>query len=177
MELGRTICRARQPLCLLCPIRAHCLAFHRRTQAQRPVRAGRAQTPHYNVAAGVVWGDEGRFLIAQRPAEGLLGGLWEFPGGKQEPGETLSECLARELQEELAIHVAVGNLLTVVKHAFTHFKITLHALECRIVAGQPQAIGCADWRWVRLDELDQFAFARADRKIIDALRQQRGGKT
>jgi A/G-specific adenine glycosylase len=172
MELGRTICKPRQPLCTACPLAAHCLAYRRSVQAQRPVRAPRPRTPHYDVAAGVIWNEAGQVLIAQRPADGLLGGLWEFPGGKQEPGETLPECLARELREELSIRVAVEDLLIVVKHGFTHFRITLHAFNCRYLGGPPQAIGCADWRWVSLDDLDQFAFARTDRRIIDELRAQ-----
>ena len=70
---------------------------------------------------------QGRLLIAQRPLDGLLGGLWEFPGGKRESGESLPDCLQRELREELAIEVEVGDCLAVVEHAFTHFRITLHA--------------------------------------------------
>jgi A/G-specific adenine glycosylase len=170
MELGRTICRPRQPLCLACPVTAHCLAFQHGTQNQRPVKAPKPKTPHYDVTAGVVWNDSGQVLIAQRPAKGLLGGLWEFPGGKVDPGESLPDCLKRELREELAIEVEVGPLLISVKHAFTHFKITLYAFECRHLSGTPQALQCADWRWVRLADLDQFAFPRTDRKVIDALR-------
>ena len=174
MELGRTICKPRQPLCNACPLTAHCLAFQRGTQAQRPVKAPKPQTPHYDVTAGVIWNDEGQVLIAQRPTEGLLGGLWEFPGGKVEPGETLPECLSRELREELAIRVEVGELFVIVRHAFTHFRITLHGFRCRYVEGPPQAIGCADWRWVRLDELERFAFGHADRQIIQELLAQAG---
>lgn len=177
MELGRTLCRPRQPLCLLCPVASYCLALLEGTQNQRPVKAPKAETPHYNVAAGVIYEPSGRFLIAQRPAEGLLGGLWEFPGGKQEPDETLPDCLKRELMEELAIQVAVGELVTVVKHAFTHFKITLHAFECRHLSGEPQTIGCAAWRWVTLADLDQFAFGRADQHVITALRRLQSGGT
>ncbi len=174
MELGRTICKPRQPICSACPLTEHCLAFQRGTQSKRPVKTPKARTPHYDVAAGVIYDDAGQLLIAQRPADGLLGGLWEFPGGKQEPGETLPECLARELMEELAIRVEVGDLLVKVKHGFTHFRITLHAFRCRYLDGPPQAIGCADWRWVGLDELDQFAFGAADRQIIAELRAQPG---
>jgi A/G-specific adenine glycosylase len=170
MELGRTICRPRQPLCVVCPVTTHCTAFRAGTQHQRPVKVPKAATPHYHVAAGVIWDGDGQVLIAQRKADGLLGGLWEFPGGKQEPGESLPECLKRELREELTIEVEVGDLLAVVKHAFTHFKITLHAFECQHTAGVPQAIGCADWRWVRPADLDQFAFGRADQQVIAALR-------
>jgi A/G-specific adenine glycosylase len=172
MELGRTICKPRQPICSTCPLTAHCLAFQRGTQSERPVKAPKAKTPHYDVTAGVIYDEAGQLLIAQRPAEGLLGGLWEFPGGKQEPGETLQECLTRELHEELAIRVEIGELLVKVKHAFTHFRITLHAYECRYLSGPPQAIGCADWRWVRLDELEHFAFGNADRQIIAELRKR-----
>jgi A/G-specific adenine glycosylase len=170
MELGRTICKPQNPLCLVCPVSQHCLAFQHGAQRQRPVRAPKQQTPHYNVAAGVIWNDADQVLIAHRPAKGLLGGLWEFPGGKQESGESLTECLVRELREELAIRVEVGDLLAVVKHAFTHFRITLHAFECRYLDGPPQALQCADWRWVSLDDLDQFAFGRTDRRVIDVLR-------
>src|SRR5690606_29750126 len=99
MELGRTVCKPRSPLCADCPLQAHCLAFQRNTQAERPVKKKKAATPHYDVTAGIIWNSTGDVLIAQRPAEGLLGGLWEFPGGKQEQGETLPECLRRELRE------------------------------------------------------------------------------
>ncbi len=175
MELGRVICRPRRPLCVSCPVEAHCLARQRGVQAQRPVKTRPAPTPHYDVAAGVIYGQgeqAGRFLIAQRPLEGLLGGLWEFPGGKQEPGETLPQTLARELREELAIEVEVGDFLVRVKHAFTHFRITLHAYECRHVAGEPQALGVASFAWVMPDELDRYAFGKADQDIIAALRER-----
>ena len=109
MELGQKICIPRNPHCGECPVQAHCRAFANGTQTERPVKAKKAPTPHYEVAAGLVRREDGRLLIAQRPAEGLLGGLWEFAGGKQEEGETLPECLARELREELAIEVEVGD--------------------------------------------------------------------
>jgi len=126
--------------------------------------------PHYEVTAGVVWDGAGHFLIAQRLPTGLLGGLWEFPGGKRESGESLEDCLRRELVEELAIDVAVEAPLTVVHHAYTHFRITLHAFHCRLVDGQPRALGCADWAWITLDKVNRFAFSAADHKIIAALR-------
>lgn len=173
MELGRTVCKPRNPLCGECPIQAHCLAFQRGTQSQRPVKKQRAKTPHYDVAAGIIWNDQGRVLIVQRPLEGLLGGLWEFPGGKQEAGETLPACLQRELREELRIEVAVGDLFTVVHHGFTHFKITLHAFTCRYLSGQPQAIGVHDWAWVKPDEFARYSFGKADREVIRALEERR----
>lgn len=170
MDLGRVICRPRAPLCDTCPVRTHCLARARGTQAQRPVKPRREPTPHYDVTAGMIWDEAGRLLIAQRPPDGLLGGLWEFPGGKREEGETLAECLRRELREELAIDVEVGELFCVVRHAFTHFRITLHAFSCRHVGGDPQLIGAQAIAWVTPDQLDRYAFGKADRQVIAELR-------
>ena len=85
-------------------------------------------------------------------------------------GETLADCLRREMMEELAVDVAVGEHIASIRHAYTHFKITLHAFHCRLLAGQPQPIGVADWRWVTLTDLDSYAFAVTDQKIIAALR-------
>jgi A/G-specific adenine glycosylase len=174
MELGRTVCKPRNPLCEQCPIQEHCLAYQRGTQTLRPVKAKKAPSPHYQVAAGIIRDDAGRILIAQRPLEGLLGGLWEFPGGKQEPDETLPECLQRELREELAIEVEVGELFTVVQHGFTHFTITLHAFNCQWISGEPQTLGVHDWAWVTEDELPRYSFGKADRQIISALAERRG---
>ncbi len=172
MDLGATVCLPQRPRCLICPLHAPCLARQRGTQEERPVRAARKPLPHFDVTAAVLRrpGQPEQFLIAQRPPEGMLGGLWEFPGGKRHEGESLSNCLRRELQEELAVEAAVGDPVTVVKHAYTHFRITLHAFKCQLLAGEPQSIGVADWRWVTLDDLAGYPFAVTDQKIIAALR-------
>lgn len=170
MELGRTVCKPRLPLCASCPLQTTCAAYKNGTQRQRPVKKKKGPTPHYDVAAGLIYDAAGRVLIAQRPTNGLLGGLWEFPGGKQEQGESLVECLKRELREELGISAAVGPLFVVVRHAFTHFKITLHVFICQHTGGAPQKHGVQDWAWVRVDELERYAFGKADRAVIAALR-------
>lgn len=175
MELGQTVCRPRNPHCGGCPLQNFCRAYANGTQAQRPVKSKRAPLPHYDVSAGLIRDARGRLLIAQRPLKGLLGGLWEFPGGKREKGESLPECLTRELREELAIEVAVGECFVVVRHAFTHFKITLHAFECRYLGAlpphsEPQAIEADAWAWVDEAGLDRYPFGRADREVIAALR-------
>lgn len=174
MELGQRICRPKNPNCAQCPIQAHCQAFANGSQAQRPVRKKRPPIPHYDVAAGLIRDRAGRLLIAQRPLDGLLGGLWEFPGGKREADESLTECLARELREELAIQVEVGELFHTAPHAFTHFKITLHAFDCRYLGpippyAEPQALQARRWAWARQAELKNYSFGRADRKVIEAL--------
>ncbi|MDI7277907.1 MAG: A/G-specific adenine glycosylase [Anaerolineae bacterium] len=173
MDLGAGICTPRRPRCAACPIEGHCQARQRGDQEELPSRRRRPRMPHFDVGAAVIWRG-GQVLIAQRPAEGLLGGLWEFPGGKRQPGETLPECLRREIREELGVEVEVGEPVASVEHAFTHFRITLHAFHCRLSQGEPQPIGCADWRWVELAELERFAFSAADCKVIAALRPSEG---
>lgn len=170
MELGQRVCVPVAPACHRCPLAGICLARQHGTQLERPVRPLRKRTPHYDVAAGVIWRADGRFLIARRPLDGLLGGLWEFPGGKRDPGETLPETLAREIQEELALEIAVGKRLVTIKHAYTHFRITLHAFHARHLEGVPQHLGVADHAWVTLADLGQYPFAVTDQKIIKALR-------
>lgn len=168
MDLGTAICTPRSPACAACPWKDDCFAFANDLQGKLPTRREKKPLPHYEVAAGIIWKD-GSILIARRPPSGLLGGLWEFPGGKQEPNETLQQCLAREIREELEIEVVVGDLLTQVEHAYTHFRITLHAFSCTFVSGTPQAIGCTAWRWVLPGELEDYAFPTANRRIIQRL--------
>jgi A/G-specific adenine glycosylase len=179
MELGQKICTPRNPSCTTCPVQTLCRAAANGTQGERPVKKKRAPIPHYDVAAGIIRDENGRILIAQRKVEGLLGGLWEFPGGKQEAGETLPQTLRRELQEEMAIDVEVGAFFVQVKHAFTHFRITLHAYECRYLGAlppytEPQMLDCAAWAWVQESELERYSFGKADREVIAALQQRRG---
>ncbi len=174
MELGQQICTPAKPVCLLCPLSALCQARQQGTQLERPVKPPRKNTPHYDVVAGIIWQNgqidkTARFLIAQRPLSGLLGGLWEFPGGKQEAGESLPAALQREIWEELNIEISVGDHLTSIKHAYTHFRITLHAFHAVHVAGDPQHLGVADHAWVTLADVGEYAFAVTDQKIITAL--------
>jgi A/G-specific adenine glycosylase len=173
MELGATVCAPRTPLCAECPWAFACAAHAQGRQDAFPPRQARPKIPHYDVTAAVIWGSPTTFLVAQRAANGLLGGLWEFPGGKVELGESLEDCLQREILEELGVRIRVGDRLTVVKHAYTHFRITLHAFHARIAEGEPEprAIDCADWRWIGLDEASSLAFSAADLRVLQALRQ------
>lgn len=170
MELGRVICTPRSPECGRCPVNEFCEACKLGVQEQRPVKTPKTKTPHYDVTAGVIRREDGLMLIAQRPVDKMLGGLWEFPGGKRQEGESLPECLRREIDEELGIEIAVGPQIATVRHAYTHFSITLYAFECRYIGGEAQAIGCADFAWVSEDQLDAYAFPVTDRKIIAAMR-------
>jgi len=171
IELGATVCLPKSPRCPDCPALNRCLARRQGIELELPLKPARPTLPHIDVTAAIIEND-GKILIAQRPTEGMLGGMWEFPGGKIEPGETLPQCLAREIEEELGLNIKVGAPLVSIKHSYTHFKITLHAFYCQLAAGSsaPQAIGVADWRWVTLAELENFPFPRTDQKIIRALR-------
>lgn len=176
MELGQSICLPKNPRCLICPLNTLCLARQHGTQPERPVRPPRKRTPHYDVVAAVIWREgqparHAKFLIAQRPHDGLLGGLWEFSGGKVEAGETMADALRREIREEMAIDITPGAFLIAVPHAYTHFRITLHAFHAIYGGGEIQHLGVADHAWVTLDDLDRFAFAVTDRKIIEQLRR------
>lgn len=169
MELGATVCLPRNPRCAACPLRGICRALAAGTPEKFPVRKPRQKVPHKHVGAAILTDARGRHLITQRHHGGMLGGLWEFPGGKVEPGETIEQCIAREIREELGCSVAVGPRLITVKHAFSHFTMDLHAHHCRLLRGRPRPIQCADARWVTRGQMAAYAFGRADRKIIAAL--------
>jgi A/G-specific adenine glycosylase len=173
MDLGAMICPPTNPRCLICPLLNQCQANREGIQNALPIRATRTRRPHRDVTAGIIWDEVGHFLITQRPLDGMLGGLWEFPGGKRRPGEALPACLHREIDEELAIEIQIGSLLCTVEHSFTHFYMTLYAFECLWLSGKPHCLGCTDLRWVTLDEIDAYAFPVADQRIIAFLREQR----
>jgi A/G-specific adenine glycosylase len=172
MDLGAAICTPRSPNCLLCPLSEDCQARANGVQEQRPVTQPRARLPHLTVAAGILEKD-GKVLIAQRPPEGLLGGMWEFPGGTQEAGEDLPACLRRELQEELGIGVEVTEGFGIYQHAYTHFKVTLHAFFCRLIAGEPQPLEATELRWAMVSELKNFPMGKIDRQIARNLEKHR----
>lgn len=127
--------------------------------------------PYKMIGVGVIWNDQGQILIDRRRPEGLLGGLWEFPGGKIEPGETIEDCIKREIKEELGIGIEVGEHLITIDHTYIHLRVSLTVHHCRYLTGDPMPIECDEIRWVTLDEIDQFPFPIANAQIIAALRQ------
>jgi A/G-specific adenine glycosylase len=170
MELGALLCLPRQPRCGECPVAAECAARQAGTAADLPVRGPSRELPHYTIGVGVLSDGEGRVYIQRRPEEGLLGGLWEFPGGKREGREGLTETVRRELEEELGVRVRVGAKIVTVRHAYSHFRITLHAFHCRLLSGVPQPRAAQEGRFVPFSDLERFAFPTANRRILDALR-------
>jgi A/G-specific adenine glycosylase len=118
----------------------------------------------------VVLDRAGRVLIDQRLPEGLLGGLWEFPGGKQEPDEPIAATIERELMEELAISVAVGEELITLEHAYSHKRLRFVVHLCEHLDGEPQPLACQQVRWVAIEELGAYPFPAANARMIEALR-------
>lgn len=168
MELGASLCTPRNPDCPSCPLADQCLAYRRGVQAERPVKEPKAPTPHHTVTAAVIQRN-GHVLIAQRPTEGLLGGMWEFPGGKLQPGEDLASCLQREIREELDVEIAVGSSIGVYQHAYTHFRVTLHAFRCSLLNGEPQKLAHRALQWAAPQDLPAYPMGKIDRQIATQL--------
>lgn len=172
MDLGATVCTPKNPSCPVCPWSNYCQAQRLNLQSHLPMREASAPLPHKQIGVAVIWNQQrDQILIDQRRQEGLLGGLWEFPGGKIEPGETVRACIEREIREELGIEIEVGDRLITLDHTYTHFKVTLIVHHCLHLQGQAQPLECEQVRWVTLAELDDFPFPKANERIIAALRQ------
>ena len=169
MDLGATLCTPRQPDCHRCPWQSHCAAYAAGDPCRWPVTDAPKPLPFQVIGVGVVLNAAGEVLIDQRLEEGLLGGMWEFPGGKQEQGETIETCIARELEEELGIAVTVGAELITVDHAYSHKKLRFVVHLCDWVSGEPQPLASQQVRWVRPDDLGNYAFPAANARIIEAL--------
>ena len=169
MDLGATLCTPRQPDCHRCPWQPQCAAYAAGDPCRWPVTDASKPLPFQVIGVGVVLNAGGEVLIDQRLEEGLLGGMWEFPGGKQEQGETIETCIARELKEELGIAVTVGSELIIVDHAYSHKKLRFVVHLCDWDSGEPQPLASQQVRWVRPDDLRNYAFPAANARIIDAL--------
>jgi A/G-specific adenine glycosylase len=165
MDLGATVCTPKTPDCERCPLRELCQARLLGVQGQRPVAVAKPDVPHYTVTAAVIWRD-GKLLLAQRPQAGLLGGMWEFAGGKLQPGEDLAACLQREIREELGAEIDVHGAFGVYRHAYTHFRVNLHAFICSLRDGaEPRPLQVHDLRWVSPSELNDYPMGKIDRQI------------
>jgi mutator protein MutT len=129
--------------------------------------------PSIDVAAGLVFRN-GKLLITQRPPDAHLGGLWEFPGGKRESGESFESCLVRELREELGIEVDVGEVIESLMHAYPEKTVVLKFFRCRWKQHEPRTLGCPAFKWVGSAELGDYEFPAADARLLELLRNSPG---
>jgi A/G-specific adenine glycosylase len=169
MELGAVICRPQNPLCAACPVSEFCRAFEMNKQDEFPRRKTREKTPEYRIAVGVVRRGE-QILITRRAENGLLGGLWEFPGGKVHRGEeTAAEACVREIKEEVNLEIKIDSHLTMIRHAYTHFKIVMDVFLCDYLSGEVVLKAPVDFKWITVEEIRQYPFPKANHKFISLL--------
>jgi len=164
MDLGATICLPKNPRCLLCPLMDMCKARENGTQELRPVLKAKKQVPHYIHAAAVIV-ERGRVLLSQRPADGLLGGMWEFPNARVEQNPAAE--LEKALKSASRIQVKRGEALGIVRHAYSHFKVTVHAFRCESVSIPKYK----NLKWVKVAELEDYPMGKVDRQIAGKLKK------
>ncbi len=170
MELGALICTPKNPLCRDCPVFSECTAYNTDTIPRYPYKSPAARVPRYQVSIGIIINEGDKsFYIQKRPSEGHLGGLWEFPGGKAEKGESPGQTLIRECREELGAEVQIIRELPLIRHAYSHFKIEITPFICSLKEPgtlQPQE---APFRWITFEQLEQYPFPAANHKLFPHL--------
>ena len=175
MELGATVCKPTNPDCMECPLQTGCVAVNQVKTDTIPYKSPKKKRPHHHIGIGIIINEHGHVLIALRPDDVMLGGLWEFPGGKRKKNEQIQDAVIRELKEELDVKVEVKSFFMKLNHAYSHFTITLHAYLCHIVSGEPKPSASQKIKWVPLDALTDYPFPKANRKITEKL--MKGGQT
>ena len=168
MECGALICKPVDPSCDNCPLSSHCFAYKSQKVNELPVKSKQAKVPHYDIVIGIIKKNQ-KILITKRKQDQLLGGLWEFPGGKIEKNETEQIALKREILEETNLKVKGLSKLATVKHAYSHFKITMHAYLCDYESGNVKISSADDFKWVLFEELTKYPFPKANIKILKSL--------
>ena len=171
MELGAIICRPKNPKCQECPITCFCGSFRTSQQNKYPITVKSKSTPEYHIAVGIIH-NNGHILITQRQLKGLLGGLWEFPGGRVKQGENAEQACIRKVKEKINLDVEITGFLTRINHAYTHFKIVMDVFDCGIQSGKVTLNGPADYRWIDIAEIDHFPFHAANHKFIPLLKEK-----
>lgn len=175
MELGALIC-GKKPRCPACPLQRYCISHYLGIEKQRPVRGKPAAIRPIQTVAGVLR-HAGRLFVQKRPPSGVWGGLWEFPGGRIEPGEDAPSAIVREFLEETGFTVRVTHGLGLIRHGYTTYRLRQHCfgleLENCLQTGKPPLPPCltaaTEARWVTRDELDRLAMPAAHRKLADLL--------
>lgn len=173
MELGSVVCSPTSPKCTQCPVQASCIAAGTAKTEVIPYKSPTKKKPHKHIGVGIIEDEDGKVLIALRPEDVMLGGLWEFPGGKQKEGEEIQQTVERELKEELGIEVKAYREFMSFKHVYSHFSITMHAWLCKLISGTPSANASQEIRWVEKSELEQYPFPKANKTLTQKLKKKR----
>ncbi|MBW2506687.1 MAG: A/G-specific adenine glycosylase [Deltaproteobacteria bacterium] len=168
MELGALVCIAKNPRCKICPISKNCRAFSLGLTGERPILQEPVKTIFIEMATGILQ-RQGRILIQKRKANGVWANLWEFPGGRLEPGETPEMALVREYLEETQLAVSDLIKITTVQHSYTIYRVTLHCYFCSLPNNgrqEPVLHTAQEYRWIKPAELSKYAFPAGHRKLI-----------
>lgn len=176
MELGALVCRPKDPDCPSCPLMERCRAYAEGSTAAYPKKTPRRAVPTASIVVGVV-SRGGRVLITRRAESAMLGGLWEFPGGKIKDGESAAAACRREIREETGLDVRVVERVTTVKHAYTHLKVEIDVFRCVPRGGRVRLRGPVDHRWILLEETGAYAFPKANHKFLSVLKAKPSAST
>lgn len=172
MELGALVCQPRTPRCTAGPLQDGCQSLRQGIIDQRPVLSPRQKTVRIEMATGILV-QEGRVLIQKRLSTGVWADLWEFPGGRLEPGETPEEALVREFREETELEISSLAPIKTVRHSYTIYRVILHGFFCSVKkVREPVLHAAQDFCWVVPSELARFAFPSGHKKLIDFLNQK-----
>ncbi len=169
MDLGTIICTPQKPSCISCPLQKFCVAYRKYDPEDFPKKEMTKIKPSQEIGIGLVFNKNGELLIAQRLESSSMGGMWEFPGGKKTPGESIEKTIERELKEELGIGVKVGEKLLSFEHSYTHKKLYFTVHICEWISGEPKPLASQKLLWVSPDKLNDFPFPSANTKIISEL--------
>ena len=171
MELGALLCLPRNPRCKICPVSDFCQSYKKNIVDKRPIAVKPSQTIFIEMATGILTYKD-RILIQKRKPKGIWPNLWEFPGGRLEPGETPELALVREYDEETELKIGNLKKIIIVQHSYTIYRVTLHCYYCNLIGDRSEPIlhGAQEFRWVIPEELDGFAFPAGHRKLIKHLK-------
>jgi A/G-specific adenine glycosylase len=174
MDLGAIICKAKNPDCFRCPTSCLCQARIKNLQNILPLVRKASSIPHRQTAAAVIRNSEGRLLVVQRPASGLLASFWKLPGGFIESRENPEKSLRRNVKEELGITILPVKHLGLANHTYSHFRVTLQVYECRLLKGTPKPLKCQNWQWISPNNLKKLPMSKIDRMISKLISIQTG---
>ncbi len=172
MELGALVC-SRRPECARCPVREYCTAFARETVAERPVLPSAVKPIRIDMVTGILV-HEGKVLVQKRRPDDVWPGLWEFPGGCIEKGETPEQTLRREFMEEVELGVRPLEKVTVIRYSYTRYRVTMHCFLCEAVEGRPVTPvfhEASEGRFAPWSSLSDFAFPAGHRRLIEFVQQ------